>query len=450
MHFVIIGNGVAGITAARTIRKKSDHTITVISGETDHFYSRTALMYIYMGHMRYQDTKPYEDWFWEKNKIQLKRAWVKTVDTENKQVVFEDNSRLDYDKLLIASGSKSNKFGWPGQDLQGVQTLYNYQDLELLEENTKNGIKRAVIVGGGLIGIELAEMLHSRHFPVTLLVRESNYWNNVLPEQEAGLVTRHIREHGFDLRLNSELKEIIDDGTGRVKAVKTKDNEIIECQLVGLTAGVSPNIDWLKNSQIKTDRGVIINRHMITNFKDVFAAGDCAQFQHALPQQSAMKDRRIIEQVWYTGKLQGETAALNMLDYETMYNPGYWYNSAKFLDIEYQTYGMVMPQLRENEAEFYWEHTDGKKCMHFIYNKNNRQFIGINVFGIRLRHELFNNWLKEKQSIDFVLQHLKAANFNPELFASFEQKVIDKWNAENASHTINLKPKNILNKVLFG
>lgn len=450
MHFVIIGNGVAGITAARTIRKKSDHTITVISGETDHFYSRTALMYIYMGHMRYQDTKPYEDWFWEKNKINLKRAWVKTVDTDNKQVVFEDNSRLEYDKLLIASGSKSNKFGWPGQDLKGVQSLYSYQDLELLEENTKNGINRAVIVGGGLIGIELAEMLHSRHYPVTLLVRESNYWNNVLPDQEASLVTRHIKEHGFDLRLNSELKEIIDDGTGRVKAVKTKDNEIIECQLVGLTAGVSPNIDWLKNSQIKTDRGVVINRHMITNFKDVFAAGDCAQFQHALPQQSAMKDRRLIEQVWYTGKLQGETAALNMLGYDTMYNPGYWYNSAKFLDIEYQTYGMVMPQLREDETEFYWEHADGKKCLHFIYNKNNRQFIGVNVFGIRLRHELFNNWLKEKQSIDFVLLHLKAANFNPELFASFEQQVIDKWNAENASHTITLKPKNILNKILFG
>jgi NADH dehydrogenase FAD-containing subunit len=79
-NIVIIGNGIAGITAARHIRKLSDYKITVISGETDHFFSRTALMYIYMGHMKYENTKPYEDWFWKKNRIDLKRAWVKEID----------------------------------------------------------------------------------------------------------------------------------------------------------------------------------------------------------------------------------------------------------------------------------------------------------------------------------------------------------------------------------
>ena len=95
------------------------------------------------------------------------------------------------------TGAKSNKFGWPGQDLKGVQGMYSYQDLLALEENTKNGISRAVIVGGGLIGIEMAEMLHSRNYPVTILVRESNYWNNVLPEQESNMISNHIREYGW-------------------------------------------------------------------------------------------------------------------------------------------------------------------------------------------------------------------------------------------------------------
>lgn len=136
MHYVIIGNGITGITAARTIRKNSDHDITVISGETDHFFSRTALMYIYMGHMRYKDTKPYEDWFWQKNKIALKRAWVEQIDSDNKSLRLSDDSTITYDKLLIASGSVPNKYGWPGQDLDGVQGLYSYQDLEMLEKNT--------------------------------------------------------------------------------------------------------------------------------------------------------------------------------------------------------------------------------------------------------------------------------------------------------------------------
>ncbi|MDP5100831.1 MAG: FAD-dependent oxidoreductase, partial [Nonlabens sp.] len=168
-HVVIIGNGIAGITAARHIRKLSNKRITVISGETPYFFSRTALMYVYMGHMKFEHTQPYENWFWDKNRIELKQAWVSQIDTDAKRLVFYDTSTLEYDKLIIATGSVPNKFGWPGQDLKGVQGLYHASDLDLLERYAPNNTvcKRAVIVGGGLIGIELAEMLHSRHIPVT-------------------------------------------------------------------------------------------------------------------------------------------------------------------------------------------------------------------------------------------------------------------------------------------
>lgn len=444
MHIVIIGNGITGITAARTIRKHSDHQITVISGETDYFFSRTALMYVYMGHMKFKDIQPYENWFWEKNRINLKKGWVQTIDIQTKQVVFDNAERLSYDKLLIASGAKPNKFGWPGQDLIGVQGLYSSQDLESLEANTANGINRAVIVGGGLIGIEMAEMLHSRHYPVTLLVRESNYWNNILPEQESQMITSHIREHGFDLRLNETLKEIKGDANGRVTSIITGNDEEIPCQIVGLTAGVSPNIQFLKDSGIKTDRGVVINQHMHTSIDDIFAAGDCAQFQHALP------DRRVIEQVWYTGKLQGETAAFNMMGHPRVYEPGYWFNSAKFLDIEYQTYGTVLNTLREGEAEFYWESADHQKCVHVVYREADHLFIGINVFGIRMRHEIFNRWLLEKRNVEHIMAHLSVANFDPEFFKTFEAEIIEAWNTQHPQLRVQLKPKSAFKKLIFG
>ena len=111
-HLVIIGNGIAGVTTARHVRKRdSEMKITIISAESDHFYSRPALMYIYMGHMRYQDTKPYEDWFWPKNRIELVRALVTKIDTDAKTLHFDDGRTIGYDKLVIATGSKSNKFG---------------------------------------------------------------------------------------------------------------------------------------------------------------------------------------------------------------------------------------------------------------------------------------------------------------------------------------------------
>lgn len=132
-HVVIIGNGISGITAARHIRKLSNKRITIISAESDYFFSRTALMYVYMGHMKFEHTQPYEDWFWKKNNIELLNAFVKTIDTDTKTLHFETGNSLIYDKLIIATGSKPNKFGWPGQDLKGVLGMYHKQDLENLE-----------------------------------------------------------------------------------------------------------------------------------------------------------------------------------------------------------------------------------------------------------------------------------------------------------------------------
>lgn len=437
-HIVIIGNGISGVTAARHIRKLSDKRITIISAETEYFFSRTALMYIYMGHMKFEHTQPYENWFWKKNRIELKKAYVTQVNETSKELVFDTGETMKYDKLIIATGSKPNKFGWPGQDLEGVMGMYHKQDLESLEKYAPNNkvCKRAVIVGGGLIGIELAEMLQSRNIPVTFLVREQSFWNGVLPAEESEMINRHIREHHIDLRLGVNLQEINADEYGKVKSIIIKETgEEIECNVVGLTAGVSPNIDFLKGSNIELGRGVKVNRMLETNVKDIYAIGDCAE------QHEAIGERRPIEAVWYTGRMMGETLAQTICGNPKEYTPGHWFNSAKFLDIEYQTYGWVWAKPKENEARFYWEHKDGKKCIHVSFDKNSREFIGINTFGIRLRHHSFNTWLNEKRSVDYVLEHLADANFDPEFYKQHEKEIITKFNTEQQTQ-ITLKKRN--------
>ncbi len=415
-HVVIIGNGISGVTLARHIRKLSDKKITLISSESEFFFSRTALMYVFMGHMKFEHTQPYEPFFWKKNRIELKQAFVSNVDTNAKKVVFDDKTSLNYDKLVIATGSKPNKFGWKGQDLDGVLGMYSKQDLENLEKLTLN-CKRAVVVGGGLIGIELVEMLASRKIPVTILVREKSFWRNILPLAESEMITRHIREHHIDLRLETGLDEIIADENGRAKAIITDKGEIIECSIVGLTAGVSPSIDFLKDSGIELNRGVKVNRFLETNIKDIYAIGDCAE------QHEAIGNRRNIEAVWYTGRMMGETLAQTICGKPMQYNPGHWFNSAKFLDIEYQTYGWVFANAAADETHFYWENKCGKKAIRISFNTNSREFIGINTFGIRMRHEFFDMVLNEKKPVDFVIENLKKANFDPEFFKSFEKEI---------------------------
>ena len=465
-HVVIIGNGISGITAARHIRKQSDCKITVISGETDHFFSRTALMYVYMGHMKFEHTKPYEDWFWEKNRIELKRAWVKTVDFEEKKLYFRlpnDNKEakiggsISYDKLILALGSTPNKFGWKGQNLKGVQGLYSYQDLESLQEITPS-IKKAVIVGGGLIGVELAEMLHSREIEVTFLVRENSFWNTVIPPEESALISRHIKENHINIKFSSELDEIIGDENGQVKAIKTKNGDEIDCQFVGLTVGVSPNISLLKVPQgnmigrekpafvlgvggIKLNRGILVNEYLETNIPNVYAVGDCVE--HEKPP----KGRKNLEQIWYTGRIMGETIAQTITGKRTKYQPGVFFNSAKFFDIEYQTYGQVPAELPEDTKTFYWEHSTGRISVRINYTTESQAVTGMNTFGIRMRHKVWDEWILSGKSIEYVLENLSKANFDPEFFKQHEAEILKKYNTETGSSLTLKSKKGIFSKI---
>jgi NADPH-dependent 2,4-dienoyl-CoA reductase/sulfur reductase-like enzyme len=427
-HIVIIGNGIAGVTAARHIRKNSDHRITIISGETDYFFSRTALMYVYMGHMKFEHTQPYENWFWKKNRIELKTAWVEKISAADKTVLFTTGESMSFDKLIIATGSVPNKFGWPGQDLDGVQGLYHKQDLEQLEKNAPDNkvCKRAVIVGGGLIGIEMAEMLHSRHIPVTFLVREDSFWNAVLPAGESAMVNEEIMANGIDLRLGANLEEIIDDGNGKCKAIKIKETgEVIACDVVGLTAGVSPNVSFLKDSDIELGRGVLVNRLLETSVKDIYAIGDCAE------QREAIGRRRPIEAVWYTGRMMGEAIAQTICGNPMEYKPGHWFNSAKFMDVEYQTYGWVSGAHQPDfEEQFHWRHAKEMICVTIAYHKDTDLFLGINTFGIRMRHEIFDRWLHEGRKVDEVIMYLKDANFDPEFYKLHEDAIVKHYNQQ--------------------
>ena len=421
---VIIGNGISGVTAARHIRKKSNEAITIISSETKYFFSRTALMYVFMGHMRFEHTQPYESHFWEKNSITLSEEYITEIDTEENRLLTKSGNEISYSKLIIASGSKPKKFGWKGQNASRVSGLYSKQDLDYIDEIATN-CETAVIVGGGLIGIELAEMLLSRNIEVHFLVLQELYWSNVLPEQDSRLIMDHLKKHhGLHMYYATELAEIVTNDKNEAIAVKTNTGDRINCQFVGLTPGVSPNIEFVRSSKIETNLGILVNRHLETSEKNVYAIGDCAEFRNPL------EGRGKIEQVWYTGKIMGETIAETITGERTEYNPGHWFNSAKFFEIEYQTYGRVQNKLLEEQDEFVFQHQTEELLLHFVFEKNSRKFIGINSFGIRLRHPVLNQWLLNEASIDEVLTNLKSANFDPEFYTKYEDEILNQFNEQ--------------------
>ena len=411
-HVVIIGNGIAGISCARYVRKYSQHRLTVISSETPFFFSRTALMYVYMGHMTFSHTKPYADSFWRKNRIALVHDEVVRIFFEEHRLQLRSGASLSYDDLVLASGSVPLRVPWLGVDLQGVQPLYSYQDLVLMERNTRK-IRHAVVVGGGLIGIEMVEMLRSRHVEVHYLVREASFWSRVLPSEESQMVNRHIVEHHVDLRLSTELKEI-KGAHGRVAGVITQDGEEIPCQFVGVTVGVVPNIAFLKGTSLETNRGILVDQTLCTNLPHVYAIGDCAELREP------PSGRRPIEPVWYTGRIMGKTLACTLTGTATVYTPGVWFNSAKLFDIEYQVYGTVSSQPGDDEAHLYWEDATGRRSLRIAYQRETGAVLGCNAMGIRQRHEVWDRWIREARHVAAVVRALGESNFDPEFFVRFE------------------------------
>jgi NADPH-dependent 2,4-dienoyl-CoA reductase/sulfur reductase-like enzyme len=409
----IIGNGVAGVNAALSLRRLSAIPICIVSDESDYFFSRTALMYVFMGQMRLKDTQPYENSFWVDNKIELKKATVSKVEPDNNKIIFSDDSFDFYAKLVIATGSIPLKLPLQNSNLKGIASFYYLNDLEKLKIQTPT-IKDALIIGGGLIGIELAEMLVSKGINVVFLIREPYFWSNIISKKEGKLIEKQIIKHGVKIHFETETKAFVGNENEEIIAVETTTNERISAQYVCVTIGVKPNINF-EIEGLVINRGILVDEFLETNLPNIYAAGDCAELSHAA------HGRRSIEAVWYTAKAMGESLGSTLAGQKTIYKQGNWFNSAKFFDLEYQTYGIVPAVCEEFQSEFYFEKDD--KMIRFVFNKISKEFLGVNTWGIRLRQDFFERILNTKKDIIFTIDKIDAAFFDPEFYPKYGKEI---------------------------
>ena len=414
MHFVIVGNGVAGINAANAVRQQDESAeITIVSYEHDHFFSRTALMYAFCGQLSNRCIEPYERDYYKLMKFNRVRDRVTRIDSSARKLHLESGESLSYDRLLIAAGSVAATAPWPGLELDGVGHFVTWQNLEWLREKAKDA-KRAVVVGGGLIGIETAEILGLAGIKTTFLIREEWFWPIALDRIEGEIVSEHMRHHGIDVQLPREMTAIIGQN-GRVSGVKTIDGAVLDCDIVVITIGVRPQTDWLRDSELQLDErgGIVVDDKLRTNVEDIWAAGDCTSVEW-------FNGVRRPEQLWYTSRDQGRVAGYNMTGLERQYRRGTFYNSAKFFDIEYTTAGLINFNL-DGEQNWFHRESNGHFTQRVTYLPHeNDRIVGFNGLGRRWDHRVLVRWIEEKRPLAWVLEKLHEALFDEEFMPKFE------------------------------
>jgi nitrite reductase (NADH) large subunit len=276
-HYVIIGNGVAGTKAASAIRSADAAAqITILSADDRPFYLRPKLADFIAGKIPESALAGKQPDFYTRSGIKLRLGTrVAGLDPARQQVKLADGASVAYDSLLIASGGRPAKPAFPGGDMDGIVTLKTFADALALKARLSAG-KRVVVLGEGLLGLEMARACREAGAEVTYLLRGEHFWPEVLDDDGAALVERRLQDKNVALRTSSGVTEAL-GSSGRLRYLILTDGATIPADLLCVGTGLVPDIDFLQGSGIATGRGAIVNDALATNLPGVYAAGDAAE-----------------------------------------------------------------------------------------------------------------------------------------------------------------------------
>ncbi|MBN1904477.1 MAG: NAD(P)/FAD-dependent oxidoreductase [Deltaproteobacteria bacterium] len=327
-QYLIIGNGVAGASAAESIRKYDNRgNITIVTDESLPFYYRIRLNEYISGDIG-QDVLMAKkgSWYMDNNIGLMLDTRVTGADPVVKHVITESGETISYDRLLIATGSHSFIPPINGSQINGVFAIRDIRDAERIMEYSRN-ITDAVVIGGGLLGLEAANALRKMGKSVTVVEFAPRLLPRQLDVEGAKRLQAIMETMGLSFRLDAKTEAI--EGGEEVKAVRLAGGETLPARMVIISAGVRPNMELAKALGLDCDKGIKINGHLSTNKLDIFAAGDCAEFNG------------ISYGIWPAAMEQGKVAGANMAGEDIVYTGTTMSNTLKVAGIDLASSGNI-------------------------------------------------------------------------------------------------------------
>jgi NAD(P)H-nitrite reductase large subunit len=345
MRIVIIGNSAAGAAAIEIIRRHDgESSIVQLSDEAFPLYSRCLLAYYLAGAIPQESLLYREKNFHETLGVNL-RAGIGfravSLDARRQQVGCDNGTAVDYDRLLICTGSSAKLPSNLPRGVEGIHVLRNIADAQKIREQLRKA-GRAVVLGAGLIGIKAATALNAGGVKTTVVARSNRILSQMIDAEAARIITKQLQEKKIEVLLGTDVSEV-QSVDNKLTGVRADDGRCIECQLLIAAKGVSPNTALIDATGIEKRWGIKTDRYMRTNQKNVFAAGDVAEaFDIAL-------DDYTINALWTCAVEQGRIAGLNLVGKTTPYNGAVGMNSLNVCDVPLISFGITSP---EDESKF--------------------------------------------------------------------------------------------------
>jgi 3-phenylpropionate/trans-cinnamate dioxygenase ferredoxin reductase subunit len=338
--FVIVGAGLAGATAAATLREEGfDGRLVLIGDEPERPYERPPLTKEYLrGESPREKTYVHEPDFYADNGIELRTgASVTALETSRSRIAIDDGSELSFDRVLLTTGAEPRRLGVPGADLEGVHYLRTLADCDALRARLA-GSAHVGVIGAGWIGAEFAASARQGGAEVTIVEPASVPLERVLGEQLAALYRDVHVEHGVELLLGTSVQAL--EGTGAVERVRTNDGRVVDCDFVVVGIGVVPRVELAERAGLDTDNGIVVDERMATSDPAVYAAGDAANAWHPF------YERHMRIEHWANALNQGAAAARGMLGADIAYDRiPYFYSDQYEIGMEYLGYAPEWDQV---------------------------------------------------------------------------------------------------------
>ncbi len=278
---VVIGNGMAGIRTVEELLAAApdEYQITVFGAEPYGNYNRIMLSSVLSGEKNIEDIVINDRQWYKEHNIVLHAGAEKAVTEINrnhKTVIAKDGTRADYDKLLIATGSKPVIPDIPGNQLEGVISFRDILDVSTMLEYSRNH-KKAVVLGGGLLGLEAANGLALRGMHVTVIHSKPVLLNRQMDKQAGTMLQQELETRGLVFKMPARTEALVSDDKGHIKAVRLADGTELACDLFITAIGVRPNMALAQNAKLYCERGIMVNDNLQSYDPSIYAVGECIQ-----------------------------------------------------------------------------------------------------------------------------------------------------------------------------